>query len=88
MDTTDITKESSVLDFTNISLAELERQVFLLFPNEENPEGLFHQVLLDALSFRLINNGWEKKELLEIFAEMVDVSIDNLAEFEKEEVAQ
>lgn len=85
MDT--ITKESSVLDFTHLSLAELERQVFLLFPNEENPEGVFHMDLLDALSFCFIHNGWEKKELLEMFAEMVDDSIDNLAEFEREEIA-
>lgn len=85
MDT--ITKESSVLDFTYLSLAKLERQVVPLFPNEENPEGFFHMFLLSALSFRYINNGWEKKELLEMFAEMVDDSIDNLAEFEREEIA-
>ena len=82
-----ITKEGSVLEFTHLSLEELERQVFLLFPNEVNPEGFFHMDLLEALSFRFIHNGWEKKELLEMFAEMVDVSIDNLTEFEKEEVA-
>jgi hypothetical protein len=79
------TKESSVMDFTYLSLQELESQVVPLFPNEENPEAYFHVDLLDALSFRFIHNGWEKKELLEMFAEMVDVSIDNLAEFEKEE---
>ena len=47
-------------------------------------------ILLDlsgAVSFRFIDDGWEKKELLEMFAEMVDESIDNLVEFEKEEVA-
>jgi hypothetical protein len=79
------TKESSVMDFTHLSLDELESQVVPLFPNEEDPEGFFHMDLLDALSFRFIHNGWEKKELLEMFAEMVDVSIDNLAEFEKED---
>jgi hypothetical protein len=79
------TKESSVMDFTHLSLDELESQVVPLFPNEEDPEGFFHMDLLDALSFRFIHNGWGKKELLEMFAEMVDVSIDNLAEFEKED---
>jgi len=79
------TKESSVLDFTYLSLDELESQVVPLFPNEKDPEGLFHMDLLDALSFRFIHNGWEKKELLEMFDEMLDVSIDNLAEFEKED---
>ena len=36
------TKESSVLDFTYLSLDELESQVVSLFPNEKNPEGYFH----------------------------------------------
>ena len=79
------TKESSILDFTYLSLSQLEDEVTRTFPNEECAECSFHMDLLDALSFRFISNGWEKKELLEMFAEMVDVSIDNLVEFEKEE---
>jgi hypothetical protein len=79
------TKESSVLDFTYLSLDELESQVVFLFPNEKDSEGYFHVDLLSALSFRFIHNGWEKKELLQMFAEMVGESIDNLAEFESED---
>ena len=84
-DTEPKTKESSILDFTYLSLEELESQVVPLFPNEECAECSFHLDLLGALPFRLMCHGWEKKELLEMFAEMVDVSIDNLEEFEKEE---
>ena len=80
------TKESSILDFTYLSLSQLEDEVTRTFPNEECAECSFHLDLLGALSFCFINNGWEKKELLEMFAEMVDESIDNLVEFEKEEV--
>ena len=79
------TKESSILDFTYLSLEELESQVVSLFPNEECADCSFHLDLLGALPFRLMCHGWEKKELLEMFAEMVDVSIGNLVEFEKEE---
>ena len=81
------TKESSILDFTYLSLSQLEDEVTRTFPNEECAECSFHLDLLGALSFCFINNGWEKKELLEMFAEMVDESIDMLVEFEKEEVA-
>ena len=74
----------TILDFTHIKLQYLENDVGSTFPHETYPQGILHMDLLEALSFRLINNGWEKKELLEMFAEMVDDSIDNLVEFEKE----
>ena len=82
------TKESSVLDFTNLSLIELESQVVPLFPNEKNSEAVFHMDLLDVLSFRLICHGWEKEELLELFGEMIDSSIDTQTELEAEDEEQ
>ena len=81
------TKESSIMDFTYLSLDELESQVVPLFPNEKDPEGFFHMDLLGALPFRMIMNGWDKEELLELFAEMVDDATDNIAEFDAEEVS-
>ena len=81
------TKESSIMDFTYLSLDELESQVVPLFPNEKDPEGFFHMDLLGALPFRMIINGWDKEELLELFAEMVDDATDNIAEFDAEEVS-
>ena len=79
------TKESSIMDFTYLSLDELESQVVPLFPNEKDPEGFFHMDLLGALPFRMIMNGWDKEELLEFFAEMVDDATDNIAEFDAED---
>jgi hypothetical protein len=79
------TKESSIMDFTYLSLDELESQVVPLFPNEKDPEGFFHMDLLGALPFRMIINGWDKEKLLEFFAEMVDDATDNIAEFDAED---
>jgi len=45
------TNESSVLDFTWISLAELEEQIISLFPNEETPEACFHIVTLKVVTY-------------------------------------
>jgi hypothetical protein len=87
MDTTAVTKESSVLDFTYLSLAELERQVVPLFPNEKDPEGYFHFTLLSAVLSRMVCEGWKKEELLDFIDSDLDYSIDLLKEFEKEEVA-
>ena len=81
------TKESSIMDFTYLSLDELESQVVPLFPNEKDPEGFFHMDLLGALSFRMIINGWDKEELLEVFTARVEDAIDNIAEFDAEEVS-
>ena len=72
------------MDFTYLSLDELESQVVPLFPNEKDPEGFFHMDLLDALSFRMIINGWDKEELLEFFTERVEDAIDNIAEWDAE----
>ena len=80
------TKGSSLLDFTYLSLEELESQIVPLFPNDEyEPKGLFHMYLLGSLSFGMICDGWTKEELLEFFTERVDESIDLLAELKKEE---
>ena len=80
------TKGSSLLDFTYLSLEELESQIVLLFPNDEyEPKCLFHMYLLGSLSFGMICDGWTKEELLEFFTERVDESIDLLAELKKEE---
>ena len=79
------TKESSIMDFTHLSLAELESQVVPLFPNEKDPEGFFHMDLLGALSFRMIINGWDKEELLEFFTARVEDAIDNIAEWDAED---
>ena len=86
-DTARPTKESSVLDFTWLSLTELESQVVSLFPNEKYPEGEFHLDLLLALTSRLITNGYPKEELLEHFTHWVDKTADLLKEFGKEEAA-
>ena len=58
-DTEPKTKESSVLDFTYLSLAELESQVVPLFPKEKDPEGYFHFTLLGAVVSRMVCNGWK-----------------------------
>ncbi len=79
------TKESSIMDFTYLSLDELESQVVPLFPNEKDPEGFFHMDLLGALSFRMIINGWDKEELLEFFTARVEDAIDNIAEWDAED---
>jgi hypothetical protein len=79
------TKESSIMDFTYLSLDELESQVVPLFPNEKDPEGFFHMDLLGALPFRMIVNGWDKEELLEFFTARVEDAIDNIAEWDAED---
>jgi len=86
-DTEPKTKESSVLDFTYLSLAELESQVVPLFPNEKDPEGYFHFTLLGAVISRMVCDGWKKEELLDFIDSDLDYAIDNLAEFENEDVA-
>ena len=86
-DTEPKTKESSVLDFTYLSLTELESQVVSLFPNEEYPEGEFHLELLAAVTSRLIMNGYPKEELLELFTFHMDEAANLLKEIEKEEAA-
>jgi len=83
-DTETKTKESSVMDFTYLSLAELESQVVPLFPNEKDPEGHFHLDLLGAVIFRMACDGWDREELLELFAEMVDDALEHIAEWDKE----
>jgi hypothetical protein len=86
-DTEPKTKESSVLDFTYLSLAELESQVVPLFPNEKDPEGYFHFTLLGAVISRMVCDGWKKEELLDFIDSDLDYAIDNIAEFENEDVA-
>ena len=86
-DTEPRTKESSVLDFTYLSLTELESQVVPLFPNEKYPEGHFHFTLLCAVVSRMVCDGWGKKELLDFIDSDLDYAIDNIAEFENEDVA-
>ena len=81
------TKESSVLDFTYLSLTELESQVVPLFPNEKDPEGYFHFTLLGAVISRMVCDGWNKKELLDFIDSDLDYAIETLVEIEKEEVA-
>jgi len=79
------TKERSVLDFTYLSLAELESQVVPLFPNEEDPEGHFHFTLLGAVLSRMVCEGWKKEELLDFVDSDLDYSIDLLKEIVEEE---
>ena len=86
-DTEPKTKESSVLDFTYLSLTELESQVVSLFPNEDYPEGEFHLDLLVAVTSRLIMNGYPKKELLKDFRFHMNEAANLLKEIEKEEAA-
>jgi hypothetical protein len=85
--TTPKTKESSVMDFTFLSLSELEDEVTRTFPNEECAECVFHLDLLSALPFRLMTHGWKKEEVLEFFTERVDEAADLLKEIEEEEAA-
>jgi len=91
--TTTQTEELSTFNFFDLSLGrlyEMENEVASLFPSEsgELPEsiGWLHAKLLDALSFRFIATGWEKKELIEMFTAMVDDSIFAITEAEKEEL--
>ncbi len=80
-----ITKRSSVLDFTYLSLDELESEVVKLFPKDKFPEGKLHIDLLSALPFRMISNGWSKEELLEFFTEMTNDAFTLLKELEEEQ---
>jgi hypothetical protein len=84
-DTEPKTKESSVMDFTYLSLAELESQVVPLFPNEKDPEGHFHFDLLGAVIFRMVCDGWNKKELLDFVDSDLDYAIEQIAEWDKED---
>jgi hypothetical protein len=83
MDTT--TKESSVMDFTYLSLRELEDEVSRTFPNAECAECSFHLDLLGALPSRLMHHGWTKDEILEFFIEQVNDASDLLLELEEED---
>ena len=76
--------ESAILDFTYKSLEELESEVYSIFPEEEDPEYLFHLNLLGALPFRMISNGWSKEELLEFFTEMTNDAFALLKELEED----
>jgi hypothetical protein len=78
------TKESSVIDFTYLSLEELESQVVSLFPDEEEPEGHFHYTLLNAVIFRMVCEGWTKKELLDLVDSDFDDAIKDIDEMDKE----
>ena len=78
------TKKSSVIDFTHLSLEELESQVVSLFPNEEDPEGHFHYTLMNAVIFRMVCEGWNKKELLDLVDSEFDYSTKEIAEMDKE----
>lgn len=84
-DTEKKTKESSVMDFTYLSLNELEDEVARTFPNEECAECSFHLDLLGALPFRLMHHGWTKDEVLEFFIEQVNDASDLLLELEQED---
>ena len=83
-DTEPKTKESSLMDFTQLSLAELESQVVPLFPNEKDPEGYFHFTLLCAVLSRMVCDGWKKKELLDFIDSNLDYAIEEFAEWDKE----
>ena len=80
-----ITKRSSVLDFTYLSLDELESEVVKLFPKDKFPEGKLHIDLLSALPFRMMCSGWEKEELLEFFKDNLDDAISLMKELDEEE---
>jgi len=83
-DTETKTKESSVMDFIYLSLAELESQVVPLFPNEKDPEGHFHLDLLRAVIFRMVCDGWKKKELLDFVYSDLYYAIEQIARWDKE----
>ena len=83
-DTETKTKESSVIDFTHLSLEELESQVVSLFPNEEEPEGHFHYTLMNAVIFRMVCEGWNKKELLDLVDSEFDYATKEIAAIDKE----
>ena len=83
-DTETKTKESSVVDFTYRSLEELESQVVSLFPNEEDPEGYFHYTLMNAGIFRMVCEGWNKKELLDLVDSEFDYATKEIAAIDKE----
>jgi len=75
--------ESAILDFTYKSLEELESEVYSIFPEEEDPEYLFHLNLLGALPFRMICNGFRKEELLMFFNKKIDDANIHLKEIEE-----
>ena len=78
------TKGSSVLDFTYLSLTELESQVVPLFPKEKDPEGYFHFTLLSAVLSRMVCDGWKKEQLLDFIDSDLDYAIEIEQELEKE----
>ncbi len=79
------TKETSIMDYTNISLLELEREVKNLFPKNEYAMQEMHSHLFDALIFRFVSYGYTKKELIEILTEEVKYSITLRKEMDDEE---
>ena len=83
-ETEPITKERSVLDFTYLSLEELEEEVKRIFPNTECAECSFHLELLSAIPFSMMCHGWTKEELLEVFSIQLNDAQNYLTELEKE----
>ena len=77
-------KKYSVLDFAYLSLEELEDQVVSLFPDEEDAEGYFHYNLLNAVIFRKVCEGWNKKELLDLVDREFDYATKHIAKLDKE----
>lgn len=78
-----MTKESSVMDFTYLSISELEDQVRSLFPNRDS-EDYLHYCILGALPFRMICNGWTKEELLTEFLELLLEAEASIEEFQRD----
>ncbi len=81
-DTETKTKESSVIDFTYLSLEELESQVVSLFPDEEEPEGHFHYFLFCALLYRMVCEGYSKTQLFNVVDSEYNAAIEDIIEWD------
>ena len=83
-------KESSIFDFTNRSLDELEDKVESLFPYEEDADdtfegiGYFHNFLYRQVIFRMACSGYTKKELLDLAVREFNYSTKEIAKWDKE----
>jgi hypothetical protein len=61
----------SLMDEAYEGLDQLETKVNGLYPNVET-EGYLHLILLNAIIFRMVCNGWTKEDLLEQVSNGVD----------------
>ena len=71
---------------TYSSLEEWENGVAESYSDIPEPEDLFHITILGELPFRMLLNGWNKKDLLNFFESSVDDAILDIKKFDEEKL--